>query len=162
VSTTYGRRDPAPQARYACRAAADTASAVSAPGVSAFVLRPLRNPGAAPAATIACENGPAFRVTLSDATDYLILPPLDGAAACEAWGMRFAGGLMWLRTVGGKPAALRCLDLTSLSAPAFGLNVVTSEPVAALAVSFTAGGPVIDYGTADTVEITSAPVTGGP
>lgn len=125
VSRGYGELSPAPQLRFGF-----------AGGVrpTAFVLGRGRA-GAMRVETQAAQNLLAVRIELGGTrVDYLLLATGPTLGLRQAWGIRFEGRLLWLRTEAGRPLALRCLDARLAACPALGIAVKAPDPLESLEI----------------------------
>ncbi|EDZ67792.1 Heparinase II/III-like protein [Nitrosococcus oceani AFC27] len=116
VSPHYGHLEAAPQIRTKCEGNRE---------LTAFLLAA----GRKPTETVSLQRmqghqgGLAFRITCGERMDYLFLGPQEASPGIEAWGIRFEGVWLWLRTIAGVPTILRWLEGQSLQGEAMGLSL---------------------------------------
>jgi len=79
-----------------------------------------------------------INIAWADYTDRIAVvgPDIASASVCNG---RFSGRVLWLRTRGSQPLALRWLDGTSFRAEELGLDIKIDDPAAAVGVTTTDG-----------------------
>lgn len=84
--------------------------------------------------------GYAFRVATDRHVDHLFLSTGEGAEEIAAWGIRFTGGALWLRTSGGRLQEMRWLGGRRAIWPEQGLDVRATGPSDEFTVRVTPSG----------------------
>ena len=132
VSPSYGVLQAAPLLRFPVTAA---------PGLYGILLAPDAGDSKGARLEIAeLDHGAlALRIARQDVTDILLFGGGE-QGEIEAFGVRFRGKLLWLRSRSGRLVALRWLSGGRLAAPDLNLDVAAATTVAELSLIEEAGG----------------------
>ncbi|ADJ28630.1 heparinase II/III family protein [Nitrosococcus watsonii] len=142
VSRHYGQLEAAPQVRTTFR---------GEKGLTAFLLAV----GEKSTETVSLQEmrghqgGLAFRIICGERVDYLLLGPQEAPLGIEAWGIRFEGAWLWLRTIAGIPTRLCWLEGQSLQCEAMGLSLRAPERTSVLELRHSGSALVNPRGTLD-------------
>jgi heparinase II/III-like protein len=143
VSPRYGERVPAPQVRFESN---------EKHRHTAFILSQARGGRrclAVGVETLACGST-VIEVDWSDCTDRMVIR--RGSGTTRAFGGEFDGTLLWLRSRGSEPVALRWLHGQSVRLPGFSVEIRAERSVDALGVEATPGGLTVT-GTEEPVSV---------
>jgi hypothetical protein len=134
VSPRYGDLQPAPMLRYKPRS-----------DEGPFVTFLSTGDAKASVEALALGRGAhAFRVTTDRYVDHVLASTGDATEEIAAWGIRFVGKLLWLRTIEGLPRELRWLQGRGAAWPSHGVDLRADEPVGELVVQVSPSGSLIE------------------
>ena len=146
VSPRYGELTPAPQAIFGIDGTSRR---------TVFVIRGWQSdPGVLSVeGQGTTEEGLAFRAVSENFVDHVLLRPESGKTPLEAWGIRFDGAMLWLRTAEGKPIAMRCLESRSVTSHRLGIDVISEEVVHQMEIRSTPTGIDVQHCSVDRLSI---------
>ncbi len=145
VSRGYGDLTPAPQVSFRVNPNTTTAAFLVQHAVSVsradIDVEPLG------------KEGVCIRVSMANSEDLLFLNFGDATAELQRDGIRFRGGLAWLRCHLGVPSVLRWVDGSFFGWPDKGIAIDRQKPCPALEIESTGAGPSLRVGKSETLSI---------